>query len=163
MRFVVCLAVGLLLSITATALDTGKPAPPIAAKLLNGDRFSLESARGQVVVINFWATWCAPCRKEMPALEAYYRKHRDAGLKVIAVSMDSGFSDASVREFMADYSFPAAMQRDADFAGYGRIWRIPLTFVVDRKGILRRDGFEEETWVDEAELEKTVTPLLKTK
>ena len=163
MRFVVGLTVGLLVSITATALETGKPAPPITARMLNGDQFSLESARGQVVVINFWATWCAPCRKEMPALEAYYRKHRDAGLKVIAVSMDSGFSQASVREFMTDYSFPAAMQRDADFAGYGRIWRIPLTFVVDRKGILRRDGFAEEAGIDEADLEKTVTPLLKTK
>lgn len=163
MRFVVGLAAGLFISISAIALDTGKPAPPVAAKLLNGEQFSLESARGQVVVINFWATWCASCRKEMPALEAYYRKNRDAGVKVIAISMDSGFSQGRVREFMTGYSFPVALQRDADFSGYGKIWRIPLTFVIDRNGILRRNGFEEEAGIDEAELEKTVTPLLKEK
>ncbi len=163
MRVIVWLMAGMLSSISAIAVEAGKPAPPMSARLLSGEQFSLESTKGQVVVINFWATWCAPCRKEMPALEAYYRKHRDAGLKVVAISMDSGFNQANVREFMADYSFPAAMQRDADFAGYGKIWRIPLTFVVDRKGILRRDGFEDTAWVDEAELEKTVTPLLKTK
>ena len=142
------------------ALDVGKPAPPLDARLLDGTAYSLQSERGKVVIVNFWATWCAPCRAEMPAIDAYYRKHRGEGLEVIAVSMDDPASEEKVRNVMRAFAFPAALGPQSNFKGYQRIWRLPLTFVVDRDGVLREKDWYGDPGIDEALLEKTVTPLL---
>ena len=154
------LAAGASANCVAASLE-GKTAPAAEAKLLDGGSFRLADAKGQVVVLNFWATWCVPCRAEMPAIESYFRKHRDAGLKVIAISMDDPKDEAKVREVMHAFSFSAGLARDASVKGYGRIWRIPLTFVIDRRGILRRDGWYGDAGLDLQLLEKTVTPLLR--
>lgn len=145
----------------AATLHEGKPAPALEAKLLDGQSFSLAAQSGKVVVINFWATWCAPCRAEMPALDAFYRKHRDEGLVVLAVSLDEPDKEAKVREVMKAFAFPAALGPGSDFKGYMRIWRLPLTFVVDRAGILRKNDWYGDPGLDEALLESTVTPLLR--
>jgi cytochrome c biogenesis protein CcmG/thiol:disulfide interchange protein DsbE len=150
-------------SVHAAAIEEGKPAPALEARLLDGTPFSLSATAGNVLIVNFWATWCEPCREEMPALNAYYQKHRAEGLKVLAISMDEPGDEAKAREIISGYSFPAALARDADFKGYGRIWRIPLTFVIDRQGILRKDGWHGDPKIDFPALEKTVTPLLQTK
>lgn len=143
------------------ALEEGRAAPSFDATLLDGEEFSLARAAGQVVLINFWASWCPPCRHELPALDAYYRKHRNEGLKVIAISVDDPFNEHKVRAAMAKYSFQVGLAHDADFRPWGRISRIPLTFVVDRSGVLRRNGWTSDAHVDEAGLEKTVTPWLR--
>jgi thiol-disulfide isomerase/thioredoxin len=148
------------LDCAGASLHEGKPAPALEAKLLDGKSFSLHDAAGKVVVINFWATWCAPCRAEMPALDAFYRKHRDEGLIVLAVSMDEPDSEAKVRDVMKAFSFPAALGPQSDFKGYMRIWRLPLTFVVDRSGVLRKNDWYGDPGIDEPLLERTVTPLL---
>ena len=146
---------------TAFALGEGKPAPAVEARLLDGKTFRLADYSGKVVILHFWASWCAPCRKEMPALESFYEKHRAQGLELLAVSMDDPADEAKVREVMRQFSFPAALARDAQAGGYGRIWRIPLTFVIDRHGILRKDGWHGAPALDLPELEKTVSPLLE--
>jgi thiol-disulfide isomerase/thioredoxin len=138
----------------------GKPAPDLQAKLLGGADFSLKDSAGQVVIVNFWATWCAPCRKEMPALESYYQKHQKEGLKIIAISIDETNDEAKVHEVMKDFTFSGALARNASYKGYGRIWRVPLTFVIDRKGILRMDGWFGKAGFDLSDLEQIVTPLL---
>ena len=145
----------------AATLHEGKPAPALDAKLLDGQSFSLAGQAGKVVIINFWATWCAPCRAEMPALDAFYRKHRDEGLVVLAVSLDEPDKEAKVREVTKAFAFPAALGPQSDFRGYMRIWRLPLTFVVDRSGILRKNDWYGDPGLDEALLESTVTPLLR--
>lgn len=145
----------------AAALHEGKAAPALEAKLLDGQTFSLAGQAGKVVIINFWATWCAPCRAEMPALDAFYRKHRDEGLVVLAVSMDEPNLEPKVRDVMKAFSFPAALGPQSDFKGYMRIWRLPLTFVVDRSGVLREKDWYGDPGLDEALLERTVTPLLR--
>ncbi len=158
------LAIGLLGGLragTALAIAEGKPAPPFAATLFDGSAFSLAAQRGHVVVLNFWATWCAPCRAEMPAIDAFYRKHRGEGLTVVAISMDRPADEAKARTVMQDFAFPAAMARDASFKEYGRIWRLPLTFVIDRDGVLRRDDWYEDPGISEAALDATVLPLLQ--
>lgn len=144
------------------AVDEGKTAPPIEAKLINGKPFKLSGEAGNVVIVNFWASWCGPCREEMPALEAYYQRHKAEGLRILAISMDDPADDDKVREVMRSYSFPAGFNREAAYKGYGRIWRMPMTFVIDRHGILRKDGSVGEPKVDLPTLEKVVTPLLKT-
>jgi len=141
-------------------LDVCKPAPPLDARLLDGKPYSLQAERGKVVIVNFWATWCAPCRAEMPALDAYYRKHRAEGLDVIAVSMDDPGSEEKVRNVMRAFAFPAALGPQSDFKGYQRIWRLPLTFVIARDGTLARKDWYGDPGIDEALLESTVTPLL---
>ena len=154
------LILSLLLAAHAYALGDGKPAPAFEAKLLDGSTSSLAGSTGKVIVINFWATWCVPCREEMPALEAYYQKHREEGLQLLAISMDEPADDQKVLDFMRAFSFPAAFVRDANTKNYGRIWRIPLTFVIDRQGILRKDGWYGDPKIDLPLLEKVVTPLL---
>jgi cytochrome c biogenesis protein CcmG, thiol:disulfide interchange protein DsbE len=156
---VVCFA----LPLSAVAIKEGEPAPGFDAKLLDGKPFSLAAQTGKVVVVNFWATWCEPCRAEMPALDAYYKQHKAEGLEVVAISMDQPGDDAKVREVMQSFSFDGGLGREASFKGYGRIWRLPLTFVIDRRGILRKDGWYGKAGIDQAMLEGTVTPLLAEK
>ncbi len=151
---------GALCAPRAMAIAAGKPAPAFSATLFDGSAFSLVAHRGQVVVLNFWATWCAPCRAEMPAIDAFYRRYRDAGLAVVAVSMDRPADAAKARVVMRDYTFAAAFAVDASFKDYGRIWRLPLTFVIDRDGVLRRDDWFEDPGIGEAALDATVLPLL---
>lgn len=148
---------------SAYAVEEGKLAPALSAKLFDGKSFSTEATRGEVVIVNFWATWCPPCRQEMPAFESYYQKHKNQGLRIIAVSIDEPAELAKVREVMRDFTFDGALEGETQHKGYGRIWRLPLTFVIDRKGILRKDGWYGAAGIDQPLLEKIVTPLLEEK
>jgi cytochrome c biogenesis protein CcmG, thiol:disulfide interchange protein DsbE len=145
----------------AGAIAENTPAPALDGRLFDGASFSLAENAGKVIVLNFWATWCAPCREEMPALDAYYRRHQSEGLVVVAISMDNPKDEAKARQLMEAFAFPAAFGRELNFKGYGRIWRLPLTFVIDRQGVLRKDGWYGDPLLDSAILEQTVTPLLR--
>jgi len=144
----------------AADLATGKPVPAFEIKTLAGQSITPASVKGRVLVINLWATWCPPCRKEMPAIEEFYRQHHGQGLDVVAVSLDDRSDIEAVKQAMQPFSFPAALEKDADLQRFGRIWRVPVTFVIDRNGILRHNGWEGDPLVDMAVLEKTVAPLL---
>jgi len=113
------------------------------------------------VLVNFWASWCDPCREEMPAIDAFYRKYRDRGFEVIAISMDTDDDLPKVQKVMQAFSFPAMMQSETEMDGYGRVWRIPITVVIDRAGIVRRNGFEgDPVLMNSKILEDTVAPLI---
>ena len=151
----------LVLPAFANDLVVGAPAPDVQAKLLNGsDNFQLGSRRGHVVIINFWATWCPPCKAEMPTIQAYYDKHKGEGLEILAISMDDNRDLAEVKKVAQQYSFLMAMKSESNFKGLGRIWRMPTTFVVDRDGNLRKNGHVGDAEITLAELEALVTPLL---
>ena len=150
----------LLVAPGAGALEDGKPVPYFEITLADGKVFKSSEARGEVVVVNLWATWCTYCREEMPALETYYQRHKAEGLRLIAVSMDEAGDDAKARAVMQAYSYPAGVGRASNLKAFGRIWRLPTTFVIDRNGILRKDGSEGDPKVDLVSLEKEVTPLL---
>lgn len=148
------------ISAPAYALDVDKPAPALRATMLDGKIFDVAANRGHVIIVNFWASFCVPCRHEMPLLDAYYQQHYGEGLRMLAISVDDPEEDDAVREIMRAYHFPAAFIRNANVEGYGRIRRMPMTFVIDRDGILRRDGSVGTPTIDMTELDRVVTPLL---
>lgn len=156
----VCVLLGAFSS-ASHAMDVGKPVPDFEIKLANGKTFKPADAKGEVVVVNLWATWCTYCRDEMPVLESYYQRHKAEGLQVIAVSMDEPEDEAKAREVMKAFSYTLGLGKQSKMKSFGRIWRLPMTFVIDRNGVLRKDGSEGEPKVDMAILEREVTPLLK--
>ncbi len=97
----------------------------------------------------------------MPALEAFYEKYHALGVDVIAVNIDKASDRAEALSVMQSFSFPLAFVGDADVKGFGRLWRIPVTFVIDRNGVLQRDGWHAEPTVDLPQLETQVMPLLR--
>jgi len=144
----------------ARAADPLRTAPPLQATLLDGRSFSLQQAAGKVLIVNFWATWCAPCREELPALESFRVKYHDRGVEIIAISLDEPRHLAAVRQALRGLGINAALASESSFEGYGRIWRLPTTFVVDRNGRLRTDLSTGAAPLDLPWLERHVVPLL---
>lgn len=156
----ICLTICSLHTAYAANLAVGKPAPAFTIKTLEGQTITPATTKGRVLIINLWATWCEPCRKEMPAIESFYQKHHGQGVDVVAVSLDEPSDLPKVKTVLKSFTFQGAMEKNSDLQAFGRIWRVPVTFVIDQNGILRRNGWEGSPLVDEAILEKTVAPLL---
>ncbi len=114
-----------------------QPAPPLVVTQLDGETFDLSKLAGKVVLVNYWATWCIPCRKEMPRLDAYYRRHHDQGLELIGISIDRPRDREKVRKTMTNFSYPAAMLNEIQTNGFGPPEGAPTTFVVDTHGMVR--------------------------
>ena len=145
----------------ANDLKLGQPVPEINVKLLNSnEQVSLASYRGKVIIINFWATWCAPCLKEMPSIQAIYSKYHERGLEVIAINMDDLKDISKVRNFIKPYSLQFAHKSETNYKGLGRIWRLPSTFVIDRQGLLRKDGNVGDPEVSFDFLDSLLMPLI---
>ena len=110
-------------------------APRFTLRNLQGNRESLENYRGRVVILNFWATWCAPCRMEMPSFEKLYRRFRSEGVAVLAVSIDKN-ADAQIKKFADKYdlSFPILLDAEGEAERLYPAMSIPFTYVIDRDG-----------------------------
>ncbi|MDR0447107.1 MAG: TlpA family protein disulfide reductase [Treponema sp.] len=102
--------------------------------LLTGGNASLSSYRGKVVLLNFWATWCPPCRAEMPSMEVLYQRLKNQGLEILAV--DLGEDTATVQQFIRNnpYTFPVLLDRNNRIGSQYGARSIPTTFVIDREG-----------------------------
>jgi thiol-disulfide isomerase/thioredoxin len=120
-------------------VEVGAPAPAYAAKTMAGDSVSLASMRPKVVLMNVWATWCGPCRKEIPDLIAINAKYKSRGLEVVGITVDADGSDNEIRKFVADFKMDYTIWKDPDdrvqttFLMSG----VPATFLVDKAGVLR--------------------------
>jgi cytochrome c biogenesis protein CcmG, thiol:disulfide interchange protein DsbE len=154
------IALGLAAHLAVAATEVGQPAPALTAKELGGGTFDLAALRGKVVIVNFWATWCVPCRQEMPALNAFYQQHHGQGLEMIGISADLPRERSDVVKVMKAFSYPAAMLVDASVNGFGRPGSIPVTYVVDANGVVRARFSPDETGVTGQQLDTTVLPLL---
>lgn len=150
-------------SLSAYPLDLGEPAPALRAAQLDGKPFDLAAQKGHVVVLNFWATWCGPCRDEMPALDSFYKKYRERGVVVFGLSEDDTDEAGEVRETMAAFSYSAALARGAEENGFHMPRVLPLTYVIDSQGVIRAMLWPGGTPVTEVNLEKAVEPLLAAK
>ena len=123
----------------AERVEVGAPAPAYATVALNGDSVSLASLRGKVVLFNIWATWCHPCRDEIPELRALHAKYKDRGLELVGVSVDADGTDDAIKGFMEEFKMTYPVWRDPDervstkFLAIG----VPATYLIDREGILR--------------------------
>ncbi|MGA7873980.1 MAG: TlpA disulfide reductase family protein [Candidatus Binatus sp.] len=138
----------------------GQTAPALIVPELAGGTFDLAAERGKVVIVNFWATWCPPCREEMPALDAFYRRYHGQGLEMIGVSADRPHDRSDVIKVMQSFSYPAAILGDAQTNGFGDPAELPETFVVDRSGVVRDWFTPDKTAVTEKSLSDAVLPLL---
>ena len=157
-----CAAGGLLArGAQANELRVGQPAPEATLVTLDGRRLSTTALLGQVVVLTFWATWCVPCRDELPLLSKYATDHAAQRLTVLGFSLNTEDQLVEVQKVARTLSFPVGLLERSSAPGYGRIWRLPVSFTIDRAGRLVENGWKEKqpTWTAQR-LEEVVTPLL---
>ena len=146
----------------ALALEPGAPLPALTAVRLGeaGGPLALSTFRGQVLYVDFWASWCVPCRLSMPALDALHRRHAARGFAVVGVNKDTTVADA--KRFLArvPVNFMLVQDRDDALARAFDVKAMPSGYLVDRRGVVRRvhRGFTAET---AAALEREVEELLK--
>lgn len=120
-------------------VEIGALAPAYRAVTLDGDSVSLQSQGGKVTLLNVWATWCSPCRAEIPELQAIHQRYRLRGLQLVGVSIDADGNDAVIREFVKEFNMQFPVWRDPEervlttFVTVG----VPTTVLIDRKGIIR--------------------------
>jgi peroxiredoxin len=141
----------------AYALDPGRPAPPFTLKDQAGKPVRLADHRGSVVLVNFWATWCKPCREELPRLEALYRRYRAEGFVILAVNLDTARNAGKARALRErlGLSFPVLYDPNQAVPSLYELAKMPSSFLIDRRGIVRyvHAGFEAK---DEAKIEAMV-------
>jgi cytochrome c biogenesis protein CcmG/thiol:disulfide interchange protein DsbE len=135
----------------------GKQAPRFVRTDLAGRKIELKSYRGKVVLLNFWATWCVPCRVELPRFAGWQRQYGSQGLEIIAVSMDDDVTPVRATVRKLELNFPALMGDEKIGRQYGGVLGLPVTYLIGRDGIIRQ-RLEGET--DLGELESTVIKLL---
>jgi len=153
-----CLAAALLLAAPAAAereVRIGQPAPDFEITLIDRSKVSLADLRGQVVVLNFWATWCGPCREELPLLDAYFEQQKRFGLKVFAVQTEDAVPLYKMRALFAKLHITPAR---AIKGPYETLGGLPTNYVIDRAGRVR---YAKAGAFDLDELNAVLVPLLK--
>lgn len=138
---------------------TGGATPPLALKDLDGRPHELTDYRGKVVVVNFWATWCQPCREELPSLERLREAMRGRRFEAVAVNVAE--SESRVRRFLNEVPLrlPVLLDRDRETQRAWKVRGLPATFLLDREGVIRFWYLGELDWAQPAVL-RTVESLL---
>ena len=163
MRIPHFLAVGLLVaSLVASAQPADpllhKPAPALVRDDLNKQRVDLAAYRGKVVLLNFWATWCAPCQIEMPRFIDWQTRYGSEGLQIVGVSMDDEPAPVTALLRKRPVNYPIVMGDEQIGTAYGGILGLPVTFLIDRQGNIAA-RYKGETNLDD--LERDLQHLLR--
>jgi peroxiredoxin len=127
---ILALSLGLVASATAQ-----KKAPNFTLKTGDGKSYELFQNKGKVIVVNFWATWCGPCRKEIPDFIEVYKKYKDQGVEIVGVSLDQGGWE-KVNPFVKqnNINYPVVLDNGTVASTFGKIQFIPTTFIIDPSG-----------------------------
>ncbi len=130
---------------------------PFTTVSFDGETIDTESMRGEVVVINFWASWCGPCKVEARALEAIYKKYKDEGVNFVGIAIDDTLEGA--RGFIERYkiTYPNAFDTDNRLAAQYEIFAVPTTYVLDREGW---NTFTHRGAITKRQLEKAIKRVL---
>jgi peroxiredoxin len=134
----------------ASSYLTGQSAPDFALKSNSGENLRLSEYRGDVVMINFWATWCGPCRQEMPLLEELYLRYQRVGFSVLGINIDDDSGKAMKMATELGVSFPVLFDTRKEVSKLYEVDAMPVTVLVDREGTVRyvhhgyKPGYEEK-------------------
>jgi len=149
------------LALPASALDSGQKVPEIGLTDLSGHKVDLASLQGKVVIVDFLASWCGPCKQELPVLQKLYQKYAGQGLMVIGVSVDEDLDNLKglLKQIRPQVTFPVVHDAGKAVANRYKPPRMPSSYIVDRKGIVRhvQAGFRSD---DAPKLDAQVKALL---
>lgn len=149
-------------TVRSNDLVIGQTAPPIVLHTLDGHNIATSDLIGNIVIVTFWATYCDPCREELPLLSEYAKAHAQHGLQVLGFCIDPADNIEEVKKIAQSLSFPVGLTGTPYAGGYGRIWRMPVSFVIDRAGRLIDNGWEDDNpvWTKER-LHRVMDPLFR--
>lgn len=165
MKYLVTLASSLLLSISMSvnAADVGSPAPVFTVDVIKNataGKINLSDYKGKVVYVDFWASWCGPCKRSFPKLEELRAKYKDKGFEVIAINMDENVQDAI--DFLEKFpvTFPIGSDPKGGIAEQFKIKGLPSAYIIDRQGVISHIvvGFDDKTEFET--IESVTTKLL---
>lgn len=147
-------------AVSSLAGASAQLAPDFSLPTRAGSSVSLSQLKGQVVMINFWASWCGPCRQEMPLLEQMYQKYNRLGFTLVGVNVDEKPTDAERFLAKVPVSFPVALDSKSDASKLYKVQAMPSSIFIDRKGTVRylHAGYRPG---DEAKYQEQIRALLK--
>ena len=156
----IALGASLALPLSAHAVDLRENAPDFTLKSLEGSNLRLEEYRGQVVLINFWASWCGPCRQEMPLLDRLHHRYEDTGFAVLGVNVEGEVAPAQEIVDKTNVTFPILIDDGQKVSDMYNLQAMPTTVVVDRDGVIRyiHPGYKPG---DEAKYVEVVKKLIR--
>lgn len=151
--FVIVVLPGCLDSGRADIPSVGNPAPDFTLTSINGTKVTLSDYQGRVVLLNFWASWCSPCRSEMPSMERLHQTLGDEDFVIIAINIDGGVTD-KVREFITQngYTFEILHDKDQIVAEPYGVRAIPTSYIIDKNGTVVEISRGAEDWNSERRL-----------
>ena len=154
------LALGFVATLAVSAIAPSSSAPDFTLRSMGGPNLRLQEQRGRVVMVNFWATWCGPCRQEMPQLNRLYEKYKSSGFVLLGINVDDDTSNAASVAAKLGVTFPVLLDTDKKVSREYDLSTMPSTVIIDRDGKVRYvhrgylTGYEET-------YEKQIRELLK--
>ncbi len=148
------------LTVTSNAITVQDDAPDFTLKSLQGENLRLNEYRGRVVLLNFWASWCGPCRQEMPLLDRIHKRYQDAGFAVLSVNVEGDPIPARALAQETGVSFPVLIDSGQKISELYELEAMPSSVLIDRDGVVRyiHRGYQPG---DEAQYLKVVKQLIK--